>query len=163
MKILLLLFIGKMIDSYLKTLRNVMLFKGYKKVSALLDGLSMLMFLFILSEINQIDNNISKIIVALAVVIGNYTGQLRGDKYTKEKVWMYNIIPESKKEAKKLADKIRDRTFQVLTYDTYNSKKRQTLGIKVYAHTKEESSVLREVIPNYVKFHVVELKSFIWK
>lgn len=159
-KTLVLLFLAKLVDSALKTTRNIALFKGHKLLAATLDGVSMLITLLIFGTIFSINDIYSKVAVALGVFAGNLSGQSIFNKHEKEKVWMFNIVGENRNEVKQIADKIRKMNFNANTYDTYNSKKEKTLGIKVISTTKEESSILREVIPSHFKFHIIELKQF---
>ena len=154
------LFIMKLLDTAIGALKNVFMIKGKHFLSALSNSVSYLFYILLMKQLMS-DTTIPSVIVTLvAVFLGQYLAQYMADKFEKDKVWKINIISETKKISKLLADELRERNIPVQTYVCYNSCREEVLNISAFAETREETLVVQAILKNYkVKFNIVEIRN----
>lgn len=159
---LLILFILKLLDNFLSTLKNLLLIKNKNLLSSLANSISQFFYLIMMVRISKNSSTLGVIVICAATFIGTYLPQLIFDKASKDKVFVYDIIPKDKESGKILADKLRENNnIAIMTYTSFNENKEKILCIKAFSQTKQESILLEQLIPNTCKYHIVELKNYI--
>ncbi len=101
------------------------------------------------------------LIVSLATSIGNYMSWLIDKRYSKDKVWIFDVIPDNNDQGKEFADIIRDNNIPIMTYIGFNELKEKVICSKIYSHSKEQSSLIESFISNSFKYSVNEVKHYV--
>lgn len=158
---LLTLFILKIIDNFLGTIKNILLIKNKSLLSSLINSISQFFYLILIVKMTKNSSTIGITVICIASFIGTFIPQLIFDKCSKDKVFVYAITPNNKEDGKILADTLRYNNIAVQTYTGFNDSKEKILCIKAFSETKSESVLLEGLIPNNYKYHVMELKNYI--
>lgn len=91
---LVLLFIIKILDNIIMTIRTIATYKGQKVFTTFLTIVSQLMFYFIIKQVVQDDSVVTIMVISVSAGFGNYFGFLISDKYKKD-VKYTNMITSS--------------------------------------------------------------------
>lgn len=154
-------FILKLLDNFLSTIKNLLLIKNKNILSSLANATSQFFYLIMMVKISKNSSTIGVIIICTATFIGSLLPQLMFDKISKDKVFVFNIIPETKDHGKELADELRKNNIAIQTYTGFNDNKEKILCIKAFSESKNESVLLEQLIPSNCKYHIIELKNYI--
>lgn len=129
--------------------------QGKGLASSLMNGLATMAYMLIIVDFEK------AVTVSLATMIGNYATFFVVNKYEKDKVWIFDIIPDSDDEGKDFADTIRDNNIPIMTYIGFNETKERVICSKVYSHSKEQSKLIESFIGVGFKYSVNEVKHYI--
>ena len=116
-------------------------------------------YLTMLMKLNQSNSTNSILLISVAIFLGNYLAQLVIDKFDKDGIYVFEIIPDTNENGKKLADVLRRNDLALLTYKGYNNKN-QVLCVKVFSQSKKKSKFIKDVIPDNFTYHISETKHY---
>ena len=153
------LFILKLLDGLLGTAKNIFLFKNKELLAALAGTISTFFYLTMMVKLVKIDGINGILIICAASFFGTYFPILFSKLIEKQKIYVYNITPDSNDNGKKFADNIRENNIPVLTYKGYNKEKESVLCCKIFSESKKQSSIISEMIPEEFMYYVSETKS----
>lgn len=153
------LFIYKLLDCTFSTLKTILLYKNKKLLSAILNSMATFVYLTMMVKLVKDNSLTSVFIITFATFIGTYFPALLLEKLEKDKVWIFNITPDTNERGKLFADIIRENNLPILTYKGFNDKKEPVLCSKVFSETKANSELIKNLIPDGFKYHIIEVKS----
>jgi hypothetical protein len=148
-------FILKLIDSILSTFKTILMIKDKGIYSSIVNGIATFSYMLIIVDLK------TSLQAGLASAIGSYFSYYMDKKYSKDKVWIFDVIPDSKTSGKDFADNIRDNNIPVMTYVGFNEEKDKIVCSKIYSHSKEQSRLIENFISNDFKYSVNEIKSYV--
>ena len=115
----LLIFLSRITDQTLGTLRFIFLSKGYKYIAPFLGFFEVIIWLIAVTQIiKHIDNPISYIAYGAGFAAGNYLGMILEEKLSLGKV-MLRIIPN--KDTSKLIEYMKSQNFGITVIDAHGS------------------------------------------
>lgn len=115
----LLIFLSRIADQTLGTLRFIFLSKGYKYIAPFLGFFEVIIWLIAVTQIiKHIDNPISYIAYGAGFATGNYLGMILEERLSLGKV-MLRIIP--KKDTSKLIEYMKSQNFGITVIDAHGS------------------------------------------
>jgi len=126
--------------------------------SALFNAFAQFFYFILIIKITQTNSISAILVVCLAVFLGNLIPQYLVNKLEKDKIWIYEITPNNSKQAKKLADKLRQQNLAVMTFKSYLDANNKTLNVRVYSKSKAESKLIQDLIPNNYTYCVNEVR-----
>ena len=118
-------------------------------MASILVAISQFMFYFIIKEVVADDNVISIFVVSIASGIGSYIAFYMNKKLSKDTVYINIVTANDKSKMKAFGDYMRTENIKIVTMNTYNDEKENTLTALVFANTKEQSIK----IDNYINKH----------
>ncbi|NCI19940.1 hypothetical protein EJM73_08505 [Clostridium botulinum] len=155
---LLILFVLKMLDCAISTLKSLLLIKRKDFLSSLCSALSQFFYLTLLVKITKDNSNLGIFVICLGALIGSYLPKFIIRHTDKDKTWIYEIIPQSTQQSQEIADMLRNNKLEIFTIKGYNFDVDKILTIKAFSNNKEESNLIENLIPKDVSFHVMEVK-----
>jgi len=150
-----LVFVYKLLDVAFSTAKNVFMIKGKYTLAGIVNALSQLIFVFIVKSITANNDYLILLVLCLATFMGTYIPSIVIDKYSKEKVYVFDITASNFEKGKEYADFLKESNIPVMTYVGYKNFKK-VLCIKAYSRTKEESKLIEDTMPEDFKYVVVE-------
>lgn len=142
------LFMIKIVDNIVLTLKSLMTYKGQKLLSSVLVAVSQLLFYLVIDQVVNDSTITAIIIVSISSGIGNYLAFMINDRFKKDDVWT-NIITSSNKEMLvELCTMLREHKVKYLLYDTYNRRFEQSYTVTAFTKTKSESRLIDEYLKN---------------
>lgn len=124
-------------------------------VSSLCNAISQFFYLTLLVKVAKNNSIAGIVIICMATFLGSYFPMR---KTNKDKIWIYNILANSKEESKELADILRDCKLDVYTNKGYNFDVDKILDVKVISSSRNDSRIIENLIPKNVTYHVLESK-----
>ena len=103
-----LLFFAKVLDSVLGTSKTILIQKGKGLFAAMTVTLSQVIFFKIISEIVSSDNDLKMWLVSIAGGVGTYLAIKINEKFSKDKVFINNILSDDKEAMTELCQYLRD-------------------------------------------------------
>ena len=155
------LFILKLLDSLLGTAKSIYLVKNKEILAAIAGTISTYFYLTMMVKLVKVSGNSGIIIICVASFMGTYFPILFSKMIEKQKVYVYNITPDTNENGKKFADDIRENNIPVLTYKGFSKEREQVLCCKIFSENKKQSSIISKMIPSGFKYYVSETKSAI--
>lgn len=129
--------------------------KGKGVSSSIINGIATFAYMIILVDIEK------SFIVALATTIGSLISFKLSSHFEKDKVWIFDITPNTNDKGKEFADNIRENNIPIMTYVGFNANKEKVICSKIYSHSKEHSRLIEDIIPSSFKYHISEVKNYI--
>ena len=139
----------KIIDNIISTEKTILTQKNKALTASILVVVSQFMFYFIIKEVVADNNLVSIIVVSVASGIGSYIAFYMNHKLSKDTVYINIVTSNDKSKMKLFGDYMRTENIKIVTMNTYNDDKENTLTAIVFANTKEQSSK----IDNYIEKH----------
>ena len=160
MNMMLMTFVCKMMDNALSTLKNIFLHRGNFFASSLFSAAGT--FFYMVAMVNAIkDNSLWSIIaMCIATFLGSYIPAKVVERMEDDKLFVYEITSHTFDEGLELADTIRDMNIPIKTTSIYDKKLDKVLEIKVFCSTKNESSIIKELIKDNFKYHCYVAKEY---
>lgn len=155
------LFILKFLDCILGTGKGILLNKSQGFWASVISAIGTLFSLIVLVKIVRVNSIYGMIIISFATFLGTYIPIVVAKKIEKEKVFVFNITPDTNENGKMFADLIRENNIPVLTYKGYGDTIEQVLCCKIFSQSREESKLIENMIPEDFKYHVIETKNSI--
>ena len=137
-----LLFFAKVLDSVLGTSKTILIQKGKGLFAAMTVTLSQVIFFKIISEIVSSDNDLKMWLVSIAGGVGTYLAIKINEKFSKDKVFVNNILSDDKEAMTELCQYLRDNKIKNLITDSYTKDWNKTLAVTVFAETKNDSKLV---------------------
>ncbi len=137
-----LLFFAKVLDSVLGTSKTILIQKGKGLFAAMTVILSQVIFFKIISEIVSSDNDLKMWLVSIAGGVGTYLAIKINEKFSKDKVFVNNILSDDKEAMTELCQYLRDNKIKNLITDSYTKDWNKTLAVTVFAETKNDSKLV---------------------
>lgn len=137
-----LLFFAKVLDSVLGTSKTILIQKGKGLFAAMTVTLSQVIFFKIISEIVSSDNDLKMWLVSIAGGVGTYLAIKINEKFSKDKVFINNILSDDKEAMTELCQYLRDNKIKNLITDSYTKDWDKTLAVTVFAETKNDSKLV---------------------
>lgn len=147
-------FIVKIMDNGLGTFKSIYLNKEKYFLGALFSALSTFFYLVGVVQVAKDSSYISIITMCIATFIGTLIPGLLIKKTERDKLWIFEITASSMEEGKEFADTLRELNIAVKTEISYDSDKIKVLSCKSYCNTKEESKIVKSLIPDSFHHHV---------
>jgi len=151
---ILIVFILKLIDNTLGTMKNIFLIKEKFFISSLLAALSTAVYMFMVIKMAKTDDVISIIAIFTATFIGTLIPGIAVKKIEKEKLYIYDITADNIDNGKEFADILREANITTKTSIAYNNVMDKTLSIKAYCSNKKESRMINDIISPTFKYNV---------
>lgn len=107
------------------------------------------MFYFLIQQIVEDGSILSISIISFASGIGSYIAFYMNKKLSKDTVYINIVTANDKSKMKAFGDYMRGENIKIVTMNTYNDDKENTLTALVFANTKEQSCK----IDKYVEAH----------
>ena len=108
------------------------------------------MFYFIIKEVVADNNAISIFVVSIASGIGSYIAFYMNKKMSKDTVFINIVTANDKSKMKAFGDYMRAENIKIVTMNTYNDEKENTLTALVFTNTKDQNIK----IDNYMKKNI---------
>lgn len=141
-----LLFLIKVFDNVLGTGKTILIQKGKGLFAAMTVTLSQIIFFKIISEVVSSDNDTKMFLVSIAAGVGTFLAIKINDKFSKDKVFVNNIVSDDKEAMTELCTYLRDNKIKNLVTDSYTKDWGKTLAVTVFAETKEESKLVSKFL-----------------
>ncbi len=148
-------FVLKLIDSILNTFKSILMIKDKEVLSSVVNGVATMAYMTIIVDVE------TAFVVALATSIGSLISWTISKKIEKDKVYIFDIIPDGNENGKEFADNIRENNVPIMTYIGFGEDMSKVLCSKIYSHSKENSKLIESLIPDSFKYHVSEVKNYI--
>lgn len=150
---LLILFLIKLADSTLGTMKSVFTYQGSRWLAMFAVTGSQMMYLLL---ITRMEEGVGAFVaVALAVMAGQVLGMNIGEKFQKEKVWKISVTMGRSKGVE-VAQILRDLGIPNHTVKSFESS--PTITLVAYATTKESTTEIMSYIPQGSHVEITELK-----
>ena len=137
-----LIIIAKMLDNVLATGKTILIQKGKGVLAAITVTLSQIIFFLVIGQIVSSDSHTKMIIASVAGGVGTFLAISLGDKFSKEKLFVNNILSDDKEAMTELCDYLRAHKIKNLVTDSYTKNWEKTLAVTVFAETKNESKLV---------------------
>jgi len=155
------MFLAKVTDDILFSLGNIQTYKGERVKASLTRVANMFVFFLVVAKIPK-DNIYMVLLVAVASGIGRYISFIIDDIVTKDSDWLMLLSYKGNKtDLQPAIDKLRDMNIDVFSFKTYHKDGVSSLSLKVVSNDKETTKIVKDIMPNGVKFNVIELKEYI--
>lgn len=150
---LLILFLIKLADSTLSTMKSVFTYQGRRWLAMFAITGSQMMYLLLITRMEPGWKAFAA--VAVAVMAGQVLGMSIGEKFNKEQVWKMSItLP--RQEGIELADELRAHNLACRTMKSYIES--PTLEVIAYAENKSQTTLIQPYLPEGSFVEVVEIK-----
>lgn len=124
-------------------------------LSSIMSGVATMAYMVIIVDVE------TAFIVSIATSIGSLISWLLSKKVEKDKVHIFDIIPDGNENGKDFADNIRENNVPIMTYIGFGEDMSKVLCSKIYSHSKENSKLIESLIPDSFKYHISEVKNYI--
>lgn len=106
------------------------------------------MFYLLIKEVVSDSSIISIVIISIASGIGSYIAFCMNKKLSKDTVYINIVTANDKSKMKAFGDYMRAENIKIVTMNTYNDDKENTLTALVFANTKEQSGKIDKYLEN---------------
>ena len=156
-----LIFIAIFSEEVVFSLTNIMTYKKKRVIASLLRFIGKVIFFVVITNILQ-ENSLYVVLTAsIASAIGRYASFSIDKLMTKDSSFLIMMTYNGdKKDLQHSIDKLRKMCYDVFSYYTYHQDGVSSLSLKVVTKTRKESRVVKSVMPDGVKFNVIELKEY---
>lgn len=158
-------FLLELLDKFLSTLKTICVIKNKNLLAALMATIATGFHycnIMIVQGGEVTGSQLQRIgVIMIAVFLGVYLSQFVANKFSKDKVWIFDIKAPTREEGKYLADQMRENRLAVMTCDGYNDNKEKVINCKIYSQNKEQSKLIEELIPCHFRYSVIEVKNYI--
>lgn len=147
-------FIVKIMDNGLGTFKTIYLNKEKYLLGALFSSLSTFFYLLGVVQVAKDSGFISIVTMCVATFVGTYLPGIFLKKTERDKLYIFEITASSLKEGKEFADSLRELNIAVKTDTARDSDLNKVLSCKAYCNNKNESRIVKELIPENFRHHV---------
>ena len=151
---ILIVFLLKLIDNTLGTMKNIFLHKEKFFWSSFLAALSTTVYMITVVKMAKSDGIISIIAIFAATFIGTLVPGLVVKKSERDKLYIFDITADNMESGKEFADILRGANIATKTSVVYNNVMIKTLSIKAYCANRAESKMVNENINPDFKYNV---------
>jgi uncharacterized protein YebE (UPF0316 family) len=151
---ILIVFLLKLLDNTLGTMKNIYLARGKFFFSSLLAALSTTIYMIAVVRMAKSDGIFSILAICAATFIGTLLPGLAVKKSEKEKLYIFDITADTINSGKEFADILRSLNIAIKTSIVYDKMMIKTLSIKAYCANKEESKLVNEFLSPAFKYNI---------
>jgi len=151
---ILIVFLLKLLDNTLGTMKNIYLARGKFFFSSLLAALSTTIYMIAVVKMASSDGILSIVAICAATFIGTLVPGLAVKKSEKEKLYIFDITADTLHSGKEFADILRSENIAIKTSVVYDNTMIKTLSIKAYCTSRKESKMVNEIIYPAFKYNV---------
>lgn len=151
---ILIVFLLKLLDNTLGTMKNIYLVREKFFFSSLFAALSTTIYMIAVVRMAKSDGILSIMAICAATFIGTLIPGLAVKKSEKEKLYIFDITADNMHSGKEFADILRSANIAIKTSVVYDKMMIKTLSIKAYCANREESKMVNEVIYPAFKYNV---------
>ena len=147
-------FVLKLIDNALSTLKTVYMHKEKFFLSGVFNAFSTFFYLIAIVEIAKSNNIFSIVSMCVGTFVGTYLPGIVVKKSEGDKLFIFDITADELDAGKDFADKLRDNNIAIKTYISYDSDMKKVLSCKTYCNTRNESKIVSSLIPKSFNHNV---------
>jgi len=151
---ILIVFLLKLLDNTLGTMKNIYLVREKFLFSSLLAAMSTTVYMVAVLRMAKSDGILSIIAICAATFIGTLIPGLVVKKSEKEKLYIFDITADNMHSGKEFADILRIANIATKTSVVYDKTMIKTLSIKAYCANREESKLVNEALSPAFKYNV---------
>lgn len=155
------LFFLKLFDVILGTVKGIFMHRNKVLLSALASSIATYFYLSMMVKLVKVNSFSGMILICLATFLGTYIPMIIAQRVEKDKVYVFNVTPDTNENGKAFADLIRENNIPILTYKGYNKSMELVLCCEIFSKSREQSKSIEEMIPDGFKYHVIETKNSI--
>lgn len=153
------LFFLKILDCMLGTAKGIFMNKNKVLVSALISAAATFFSLMMIVKIIKVNSISGMVIISMATFFGTCIPMYIAQRLEKDKIFVYNVTPDTNENGKTFADEIRENNISILTYKGYNKSMEPVLCSKIFSQSRIESRLIEDLMPDNFEYHVIEAKS----
>lgn len=136
----------KIVDNIIITEKTILTQKSKAVAASVLVVISQIMFYFLIQQVVEDGSVLSIMIISIASGIGSYIAFYINKKMSKDTVYINIVTANDKSKMKAFGDYVRSENIKIVTINTYNDDKENTLTALVFANTKEQSSKIDDYV-----------------
>lgn len=140
------LFIIKVIDNILGTIKSIATYKEQKILSSVLVIISQLIFYLVVSQVINDNSLLAILIVSVSSGIGNYIAFMLNDKFKKDSKWTMIITSSDIDDVKKFCTYLTEHGIKHISNDGYDRAMERTIHIIAFSKTKDESRLIEKYL-----------------
>jgi hypothetical protein len=134
--------------------------KNKNFLSSLFAAIASYFYLVMLTKLAADKSTIAILAISGATFIGSFLPQFILDKFEKDKIYRFDVIPDTSDNGKTFADTIRNNNLAINTYKGYNSNKELVLCCTIFSENKVQSKLIESVIPSGFIYTIDEIKDY---
>jgi hypothetical protein len=107
-------------------------------------------------SITKNSSELAKFIICVATFLGTYIPSKFMHKMDnrRDKLYIFDITADNLISGKLFAKEIRDRDFAIRSDEAHDSDMNEVLCCKIYCETKDQSRIVKQLIPKEFKYNV---------
>lgn len=155
-------FLMKLADCALSTMKTVFLCKNRFFISSVLNSVAAVLFILVADSMAVAPED-KKVYIAIAIFLANFLGSYFPPKlmerFEADKLFIYVITAKNLEKGKEFSDKLRELNIPVSTTVVYNQETEKSLSCNAYCNTRKESKIVDMILKEYsedVKYHIVD-------
>jgi uncharacterized protein YebE (UPF0316 family) len=142
------LFIIKVIDNILGTIKSIATYKEKKILSSVLVVISQLIFYLVVSQVINDSSILAILIVSVSSGIGNYLAFLINDKFRKDVKWVMLFTSNNVEKSKEFSDYLKQCKIKNVVNKGYDPSWENAISIIIFSKNKEESRLINSYLQN---------------
>lgn len=151
---IIIVFVLKLIDNILATVKTIYIHKEKYFLSAMFNALSTFFYLVAIVQISKSSNLLSIVSMCIATFIGTYLPGAVMKRSEGDKLFIFDVTACNAELGKTFADNVRELGIPIKTYSTYNNDIEKTLTCKIYCATKEDSQKILDIMPQTFEYFI---------
>lgn len=151
---ILIVFLLKLLDNTLGTMKNICLTREKFFFSSLLAALSTTVYMIAVVRMAKSNDLLSIMAICVATFIGTLIPGIIFKKSEKEKLYIFDITADNMDSGEEFVDILRSANIATQTSIVYDNMMIKTLSIKAYCVNRAESTIVNEVIYPTFKYNV---------
>lgn len=151
---ILIVFLLKLLDNTLGTMKNICLTREKFFFSSLLAALSTTVYMIAVVRMAKSNGILSIMAICAATFIGTLIPGIIFKKSEKEKLYIFDITADNMDSGEEFVDILRSANIATQTSIVYDNMMIKTLSIKAYCVNRAESTIVNEVIYPTFKYNV---------
>ena len=140
------LFIIKVIDNILGTIKSIATYKEQKVLSSILVVISQLIFYLVVSQVISDSSLLAILIVSISSGIGNYIAFILNDKFKKDVKYTMILTSSDIEDVRKFCTYLTKHNIKHIANDGYNRAMEKTIHIIAFSKTKNESRLIEKYL-----------------
>lgn len=140
------LFIIKVIDNILGTIKSIATYKEQKILSSILVVISQLIFYLVVSQVISDNSLLAILIVSISSGIGNYIAFVLNDKFKKDVKWTMILTSSDIEDVKKFCAYLTEHNIKHISNSGYDREMENTIHIIAFSKTKDESRLIEKYL-----------------
>lgn len=151
---ILIVFLLKLLDNTLGTMKNICLTREKFFFSSLLAALSTTVYMIAVVRMAKSNDILSIIAICVATFIGTLIPGVVFKRSEKEKLYIFDITADNMSNGEEFVGILRNANITTQTTIVYDNMMIKTLSIKAYCINKSESTIVNEFIYPTFKYNV---------